>query len=151
MQTTTHKADAIDVHVGALVRFRRRWLGFSQTQLANALGITFQQVQKYERGANRVSASMLLRIARKLEVQVAYFFEGIETPAAQALSDDEMRHRAFMQDYRFAAIAMKLADLPEPVQRQALSALTSVVSSLREIAELPRAQRIGHVKRSSGG
>jgi transcriptional regulator with XRE-family HTH domain len=63
--------DPIDVAVGARVRIRRRWLGLSQTQLAKALGITFQQVQKYERGANRVSASMLVKIAAKLETSVA--------------------------------------------------------------------------------
>ena len=63
--------DPIDVAVGARVRIRRRWLGLSQTQLATALGITFQQVQKYERGANRVSASMLVKIAAKLETTVA--------------------------------------------------------------------------------
>jgi len=63
--------DPIDVAVGARVRVRRRVLGLSQTQLANALGITFQQVQKYERGANRVSASMLVKIAAKLETSVA--------------------------------------------------------------------------------
>ncbi|HWA61144.1 MAG TPA: helix-turn-helix transcriptional regulator [Caulobacteraceae bacterium] len=63
--------DPIDVAVGARIRIRRRWLGLSQTQLANALGITFQQVQKYERGANRVSASMLVKIAAKLETTVA--------------------------------------------------------------------------------
>jgi transcriptional regulator with XRE-family HTH domain len=63
--------DPIDVAVGARVRIRRRWLGLSQTELAKALGITFQQVQKYERGANRVSASMLVKIAAKLETTVA--------------------------------------------------------------------------------
>jgi transcriptional regulator with XRE-family HTH domain len=63
--------DPIDVAVGARTRIRRRWLGLSQTELAKALGITFQQVQKYERGANRVSASMLVKIAAKLETSVA--------------------------------------------------------------------------------
>ena len=63
--------DEIDVAVGARIRIRRRWLGWSQTQLANALGITFQQVQKYEKGANRVSASMLVKAARALETSVA--------------------------------------------------------------------------------
>ncbi len=72
MQAVTREGpDPIDVAVGARVRIRRRWLGLSQTQLANALGITFQQVQKYERGANRVSASMLVKIAAKLETTVA--------------------------------------------------------------------------------
>jgi transcriptional regulator with XRE-family HTH domain len=71
MAMTREGPDPIDVAVGARIRIRRRWLGFSQTQLANALGITFQQVQKYERGANRVSASMLVKIAAKLETSVA--------------------------------------------------------------------------------
>ncbi len=71
MAMTRQGPDPIDVAVGARIRIRRRWLGFSQTQLANALGITFQQVQKYERGANRVSASMLVKIAAKLETTVA--------------------------------------------------------------------------------
>jgi transcriptional regulator with XRE-family HTH domain len=63
--------DPIDVAVGARVRIRRRWLGQSQTQLATALGMTFQQVQKYEKGRNRVSASVLVKIARHLETTVA--------------------------------------------------------------------------------
>jgi transcriptional regulator with XRE-family HTH domain len=63
--------DAIDVAVGSRIRLRRRWLGQSQTQLATALGITFQQVQKYEKGTNRVSASMLVRAAKTLETTVA--------------------------------------------------------------------------------
>ena len=63
--------DPIDVAVGARVRIRRRWINISQTQLAQALGITFQQVQKYERGSNRVSASMLVKIAARLETSVA--------------------------------------------------------------------------------
>ena len=71
MAMTRQGPDPIDVAVGARIRIRRRWLGFSQTQLANSLGITFQQVQKYERGANRVSASMLVKIASKLETTVA--------------------------------------------------------------------------------
>lgn len=64
--------DPIDVAVGARVRIRRRHLGLSQTQLGVALAITFQQIQKYERGANRVSASMLVKIAAKLETTVAH-------------------------------------------------------------------------------
>ena len=71
MAMTRQGPDPIDVAVGARIRIRRRWLGFSQTQLANSLGITFQQVQKYERGATRVSASMLVKIASKLETTVA--------------------------------------------------------------------------------
>lgn len=71
----------VDQHVGALIRVKRKALGITQTQLAVALGITFQQVQKYERGANRVSASKLYEIAQKLDTPLAAFFEGLETPA----------------------------------------------------------------------
>jgi transcriptional regulator with XRE-family HTH domain len=67
--TTT--PNPIDVEVGARIRVRRKSLGLSQTALANALDLTFQQIQKYERGANRVSASMLVHIAKRLEITVA--------------------------------------------------------------------------------
>jgi transcriptional regulator with XRE-family HTH domain len=67
----TDMPDPIDVEVGIRIRTRRKLLGISQTQLAQSLGLTFQQVQKYERGANRVSASTLVRIARTLETTVA--------------------------------------------------------------------------------
>ena len=65
----------VDLHVGTRVRFRRKSLGLSQEALGNALGLTFQQVQKYERGANRISASKLHETARFLKVPVAYFFD----------------------------------------------------------------------------
>ncbi len=68
----------IDVHVGGRVRLRRKFSGMSQDDLAKTLDLTFQQVQKYERGANRVSASKLYEISRTLRAPVAYFFEGFE-------------------------------------------------------------------------
>ena len=67
----------IDVHVGLQVRLRRKELKISQEKLAEALGLTFQQVQKYERGANRISASKLYEIARALQVPIGWFFEGL--------------------------------------------------------------------------
>jgi transcriptional regulator with XRE-family HTH domain len=71
----------IDQHVGRRVRVRRKLASLSQQQLAQALGLTFQQVQKYEKGSNRISASKLYQIAKLLAVPVAYFFEGLEAPA----------------------------------------------------------------------
>src|SRR5262245_1972443 len=65
-----------DKHVGGRVRMRRLMLHISQTQLGDALGITFQQIQKYENGANRVSASRLQHISQILQVPVPFFFEG---------------------------------------------------------------------------
>jgi transcriptional regulator with XRE-family HTH domain len=65
----------IDVHVGGRIRLRRTLLGISQTTLAEGIGLTFQQVQKYERGMNRVSSSRLVDLANALDVSVPYFFE----------------------------------------------------------------------------
>ncbi len=71
------KPDPIDVHVGSRVRMRRTLLGFSQQKLGTALGLTFQQIQKYERGANRIGSSRLYRLSRILDVEVSYFFEDL--------------------------------------------------------------------------
>jgi len=71
----TRKPDPIDVHVGSRVRLRRMLLGMSQEELGSQLGLTFQQVQKYERGANRIGASRLYKISRILEVPVSFFFD----------------------------------------------------------------------------
>lgn len=69
------KPNPIDVHVGSRVRLRRTMLGMSQEKLGEHLGITFQQIQKYEKGANRVGASRLQEIARVLNTPVSFFFE----------------------------------------------------------------------------
>ena len=81
----------IDVHVGARIRIHRLLLGMNQESLAKALGLTFQQVQKYEGGANRVSASRLSAIADSLGVPVSYFFAELERP--ENLSPEERRLR----------------------------------------------------------
>jgi transcriptional regulator with XRE-family HTH domain len=83
------RASPIDVHVGTRIRQRRTLLGMSQERLGEALGLTFQQVQKYERGANRVGASRLFDISRTLGVPVSFFYEEMPdsvsgiTPAAR--------------------------------------------------------------------
>lgn len=74
---------AIDIHVGSRIRLRRAFLGMSQERLGNALGLTFQQVQKYERGANRVGASRLFDISRILDVPIAYFFDDMPEHLAE--------------------------------------------------------------------
>jgi transcriptional regulator with XRE-family HTH domain len=71
-----------DKHVGRRVRMRRLMLDMSQEKLADALGITFQQVQKYEKGTNRISASRLQQITQILQVSVAFLFEGLPAPGA---------------------------------------------------------------------
>ncbi|WP_085026069.1 helix-turn-helix domain-containing protein [Ensifer aridi] len=71
------KPQPVDIHVGRRIRMRRVWKGMSQTSLAEQIGVTFQQVQKYEKGINRVGASRLQQIAEALEVPVSYFFEDV--------------------------------------------------------------------------
>jgi transcriptional regulator with XRE-family HTH domain len=97
---TAGNPNPVDVHVGARVRLRRTLLGMSQERLGEALGLTFQQVQKYERGANRIGASRLFDLARALQVPVGFFFddlpEGVaegEPPAVPAQGDDPMQRR----------------------------------------------------------
>jgi len=80
----------IDVHVGSRIRLRRTLLGLSQEKLGEAIGLTFQQVQKYERGANRVSASKLWSLSQALDVPVSFFFDDMPDEAATArVRDDE--------------------------------------------------------------
>ena len=82
------KPNPVDVHVGSRVRLRRTLLGMSQEKLGDALGLTFQQVQKYERGANRIGASRLYDLSRVLDVPVSYFFEEFgDLPAVAGLGE----------------------------------------------------------------
>jgi transcriptional regulator with XRE-family HTH domain len=74
----------VDIHVGSRVRMRRTLLGMSQEKLGDALALTFQQVQKYERGANRIGSSRLFEISRILDVPVSFFFEEMSSEAASA-------------------------------------------------------------------
>jgi transcriptional regulator with XRE-family HTH domain len=90
------KPNPTDVHVGSRVRLRRTLLGMSQEKLGEAIGLTFQQVQKYERGANRVGASRLYDLSRVLDVPVAFFFEEMAPSSAEggALSAHEPSERS---------------------------------------------------------
>ena len=88
----------VDSHVGKRVRHRRKLLGMTQQELAQTVGIRFQQIQKYESGANRVSASRLWDLSRALQVPVAYFFEGLNSESqngslAAALDADIMHDK----------------------------------------------------------
>jgi transcriptional regulator with XRE-family HTH domain len=75
----------IDVHVGSRIRLRRTLLGMSQERLGEALGLTFQQVQKYERGVNRVGASRLFDLSRVLDVPISFFFDDMPDSLASSL------------------------------------------------------------------
>jgi len=80
----------VDVHVGKRIHMRRKYLNISQEALGSAIDVSFQQVQKYERGTNRVSASMLLDIAKCLKTPIAYFYEGLgNEEAIEGFSESE--------------------------------------------------------------
>lgn len=99
------KPNPVDVQVGARVRLRRNMLGLSQEKLGEAIGLTFQQVQKYERGANRIGASRLHELSRVLDVPVSFFFDdtdpvrapaipgGFAEPPVEAFESDPLRRR----------------------------------------------------------
>jgi Predicted transcriptional regulators len=89
----------VDVHVGKRIRHRRWMVGMTQQQLADSVGIKFQQIQKYETGMNRVSASRLWDIARTLGVQIGFFFEGLagEGPGDTAASGDILANKEAME------------------------------------------------------
>jgi transcriptional regulator with XRE-family HTH domain len=91
----------IDRHVGSRVRMRRMMLGMSQEKLGDALGLTFQQVQKYEKGANRIGASRLQQISQILQVPVSFFFEGVPSPRTDARPDglSEAPSPAYVSDF----------------------------------------------------
>ncbi len=80
---------SIDQHVGARLRLRRSLMDMSQSELGQKLGVTFQQIQKYERGTNRIGASRLFNVAKVMEVPVAYFFEGLDESGSSELKGNE--------------------------------------------------------------
>jgi transcriptional regulator with XRE-family HTH domain len=89
----------VDIHVGKRIRHRRGLVPMTQTQLAEQVGIKFQQVQKYETGTNRVSASRLWEIARAMDVPVSYFFDGLQggVDGAGSLSADVLAEREALE------------------------------------------------------
>ena len=105
----------VDLYVGGRIRLRRRTLGVSQERLAEDLGLTFQQVQKYERGANRVSASKLYEIARSLSVPVAFFFEGLTDPVSGGVA--EQGADAILHDFLMTSEGVELASLFPMIRR----------------------------------
>lgn len=121
--------DPVDVHVGSRVRERRTMLGLSQEKLARAFGVSFQQVQKYERGANRISASRLHQLASILDVPMTFFFEGLPgegddgASAATNAGEEKMMNRETLElvraYYRIPdqAVRKRFVDLVRAVGR----------------------------------
>ena len=95
---TRGKPNNVDIHVGNRVRQRRTLLGLSQEKLASALDLTFQQVQKYERGANRIGAGRLYELARALEVPVTYFFDDMEENGGACAGVNDAKTSSYQAD-----------------------------------------------------
>jgi transcriptional regulator with XRE-family HTH domain len=121
-----NSADPIDIDVGTRLRVRRKQLGFSQSELGEHLGVTFQQVQKYERGSNRISASMLVRAAEKLEMTVAE----LVGQAEGAVADGEVL--SMLASSGALELLRAFASVEDPRAR------TAVLELVRSIAVKPR-------------
>ncbi|HTV46431.1 MAG TPA: helix-turn-helix transcriptional regulator [Stellaceae bacterium] len=121
----------IDVHVGNRIRMRRLLLGMNQETLANALGLTFQQVQKYEGGANRVSASRLSAMAEILGVPISYFFGDLRADDAE-ISPEDQRWREHLQRPETIEFIRLYYAIPDPKIRHNFLEMTK---SLAESAE----------------
>src|SRR5580658_7710118 len=110
----------IDVHVGKRIRIRRLLLGMNQETLATALGLTFQQVQKYEHGANRVSASRLSAMADILRVPISYFFGDLSAPDAVVDPADRERRERLQRPETIELIRLFYAVTDSQVRHQFL-------------------------------
>jgi transcriptional regulator with XRE-family HTH domain len=113
----------IDQHVGERIRLRRTERGLTQEQLATALVVSYQQIQKYETGANRISAGRLFEISRKLGVEVGYFFEGLEADQEPPTASLEHggRQRSAIE------LVRKFAQIHDPEVRAAISGLVKTI------------------------
>lgn len=98
-KTTKHSPNPVDLYVGSRVRMRRLMLGMSQTKLADTINLTFQQVQKYEKGTNRMGASRLTQIAQVLQVPVSFFFEGAPSELALATGAAAVSPTAYVSEF----------------------------------------------------
>lgn len=118
----------VDVHVGKRVRHRRWLIGMTQQQLAEQVGIKFQQIQKYETGANRVSASRLWDIAEALDVPVAFFFEGLDDHENDVVAETAVP-ADIMGDKEALDLVRSYYSIPEN-QRRRLFELARVLSDV---------------------
>ncbi len=121
----------IDVHVGNRIRMRRLLLGMNQETLANALGLTFQQVQKYEGGANRVSASRLSAMAEILGVPISYFFGDLRPDDAE-ISPEDQRWREHLQRPETIEFIRLYYAISDPKIRSQFLEMTKSLAELSE-------------------
>lgn len=140
---TSETPNPIDVHVGQRVRLRRKQRGLSQGRLAEALGLTFQQIQKYERGTNRVSASKLYGIAMVLGVPVGFFYEGLDDPSSPVGEDFTEAWSQVFEDLLAEPNGRTLAEAFLSIRREsvrrALAELVRVVAANDQEGLSPKA------------
>lgn len=130
-------ANSIDAHVGKRLRQRRRLLGLTQQQLAGEVNIRFQQIQKYESGANRISASRLWSLAKALDVPVSYFFDG--------LNGEETTHFSSSSDHAPGTNGSKA-----PVDVFSTKETIDLVRAFYNLGEEPRRRLLDLAKAMSG-
>lgn len=136
------KPNPVDVHVGQRLRQRRVLVGLSQEKLARMVGITFQQVQKYERGANRIVASRLFELAKVLDVPVSYFFDDLSAKAANdahkadtaPLSADLASHDVMAERETLELVRAYYSIDDERVRRRAFDLLRSLAKQAQSEA-----------------
>jgi transcriptional regulator with XRE-family HTH domain len=131
--TMSKTPNPIDRHVGARLRMRRLLSGFSQTKLGEALDVTFQQIQKYEKGANRIGASRLQQLARVLDVAPAFFFEGAPNDEMPASGVYETPDNDYVVDFLSTNEGLQLnrafAQIRDPkVRKRIVELVTSLAS-----------------------
>jgi len=131
-----HEADPLDAHVGARMRLRRMALGISQSSLADYLGLTFQQIQKYESGGNRVSASKLYRAAAFMSCPVSYFFEGLARPDTDQSSEAHRRAELILSSFLSKPEGLELAvEFPKIPSRRLRQQIVRLVRLIAEEGE----------------
>ncbi len=125
----------VDIHVGKRLRQRRTMLGLSQEALAKAVGITFQQVQKYEKGANAMSASRLYEFARFMRIPVAHFFEGLDQqieaasqPGFSEAPRETFEHAAPVSDRESLEMMKAFKRIKEQAMRKRLADLVRAIA-----------------------
>ncbi|WP_200477539.1 helix-turn-helix domain-containing protein, partial [Azospirillum brasilense] len=129
---------SVDAHVGQRVRMRRTMLGMSQEKLGEAIGLTFQQVQKYERGSNRISAGTLYRLGLVLDVPVSFFFDcyaDTQVPAGKPATADDSRISDSSISRREARMLRLWRAAPDSVGDELLLLLGSLSPHLRDARE----------------
>jgi transcriptional regulator with XRE-family HTH domain len=124
--------DPIDKHVGSRVRMRRMMMDLSQEKLGDAIGVTFQQVQKYEKGANRIGASRLQQISRSLHVPVAFFFEGVPLPVGAPETNGHALSPTYVSDFLATSDGLALSKAFMEIKNVRLRRL--IVDLVKDIA-----------------